>query len=174
MIIPRPTEDEYAPGQLAYIERVPVDVDPLEMMRSQLETVPRLLKPISEAQAYFRYGPDKWSIKEVVGHLSDTERILACRLLRIARADQTPLPGFDEDDYVRTAHFDTRSLASLTDEWGLVRRATLALVTSVQGSAWAQRGIANAWPSSARALAYVIAGHVAHHVDLLQTRYGIG
>lgn len=174
MSIARPTEDEFSPAHFGYISRVPVDLDPVELMRGQLDQASRLLKSVSESQSFFRYAPGKWSIKEVVGHMSDTERILSYRLLRIARGDQTPLPGFDEDDYVRGAHFESRSLASLVDEWGDVRRSTLALVLGVEPGAWMQRGYANANPVSARALAYIIPGHVAHHVDLLRTRYGVG
>lgn len=173
MSIARPSEDEFSPYHLTYISRVPVDLDPVELMRTQINLLSRLMKAVSEAQSFFRYAPHKWSIKEVVGHLSDTERIMSCRLLRIARGDRTPLPGFEEDDYVRAANFDARALSSLVEEWVDVRRATLALVAGIEHSAWMHRGIANTKEVSARALGYIIPGHVAHHIDLLQSRYGL-
>lgn len=128
---------------------------------------------MDESDADATYAPGKWSIKEVAGHIVDTERIMAYRLLRIARGDSTPLPGFEQDDYVRDGNFASRTLANLIEEFRLVRAATLALLQGLDGEALVRRGLADGKPVSARALAYIIAGHERHHLDILQQRYGL-
>jgi len=128
---------------------------------------------VDESDADATYAPGKWSIKEVAGHIVDTERIMAYRLLRIARGDSTPLPGFEQDDYVRDGNFASRTLANLIEEFRLVRAATLALLQGLDGEALVRRGLADGKPVSARALAYIIAGHERHHLDILQQRYGL-
>ena len=171
--VPRPESDEYSPYYAGYISRVPAGADPLAMLREQLAAVPALLSGVGESRAGYRYAPEKWSIKEVVGHLSDCERVFAYRILRIARADETPLPNFDENAYGRTGGFDRRALANLVEEWVSVRGATLSLTGSLDGEAWKRRVLANGKPISARALAYIIPGHVAHHLGVLAERYGV-
>ena len=141
---------------------------------AQIEETANLLRPLSDADAMYRYDRGKWSIKEVVGHLSDIERIMAYRALRIARGDTTALPGFDENAYVPVGKFDTRSLADLVGELRTARAATLALLRTFDADAWVRRGTANGKPVSVRALAFMIPGHERHHVEILKTRYRVG
>lgn len=169
----RPEPDEIPSHYVGYIKRVP-EVDPVMVCAAQIEETAALLRGVSEPDAMYRYGRGKWSIKEVVGHLSDVERIMAYRALRIARGDTTPLPSFDENAYVPIAKFDNRSLADLVGELRTVRAATLALLRTFDAEAWLRRGTASGKPVSARALAYVIPGHERHHVEILRTRYGVG
>jgi uncharacterized damage-inducible protein DinB len=168
--IARPLADEYIPYYGKYISLVP-EGDLVETLRKQIAETLSLLRTIPEERASHRYAAGKWSIKEVVGHMADVERIMAYRALRIARADATPLPGFDENAYVPAANFDARPLASLAHEFGEVRRATIAFFETVDPDAAARRGWANNNEISARALAYIIAGHERHHVGILRERY---
>ena len=132
-----------------------------------------MLGTLSEARALHRYAPGKWSVKEVLGHLCDTERIYAYRALRFARNDATPLPGFEEDDYVPAGRFDARPLRDLLDEWQAVRSATLALYRGLDGDALLRRGVANGNLISVRAMAWLAAGHALHHLGVLRERYGV-
>jgi hypothetical protein len=168
--IARPGPDEYAPFYASYIARVP-ETDILQVLASEMEATLALLRSIPEERAGHRYADGKWSIREVVGHLADTERVMSYRALCIARGDATPLPGFDENRYVEEAHFDRRALPDLSDELEMVRRATLGLFGSLPDEAWQRRGTANQAEISVRALAYIIAGHELHHRNLLVSRY---
>jgi DinB superfamily len=168
--IARPQNNEYAPYYARYIDRVP-DGDLVEVLCTQIGETLALLRGIPEDRASYRYEPGKWSIKEVVGHLADVERIMGYRMLRIARGDSTPLPGFDENAYVPAANFDARSLTSLAHEFEQVRGATIAFLETLAPDAAARRGSANNLEISARALAYIIAGHERHHVAILRERY---
>jgi uncharacterized damage-inducible protein DinB len=170
MSIPRPASHEYAPFYARYIEKVP-EGDLPALLEGQAAEVDQLLASLSEAQALHRYAPGKWSIKEMVGHLADAERIMTYRLLRIARGDATPLAGFEEDDYVRAAGFDRRTLTDLRAEFQAVRRATLALIRSLDAEAFARRGTANQNPVTAAALAHILFGHTSHHMSILRDRY---
>lgn len=174
MVIPRPAPDEYHPLYAGYIGLLPGEVDPRDVLRDQLNSVPGLLITVSEDGASHRYAPGKWSIKEVVGHLCDTERILTYRLLRVIRADRTPLPGFEENDYVAAAGFDDRELGDLVSEWEAVRHATLALVESISPDTLVNSTTANDAVITARALLYIVAGHTQHHLEILRARYGVG
>ena len=169
----RPEVDEIPSHFVGYIKLVP-EPDPVIVCAEQIELTAALLRGLSETDALYRYGRGKWSVKEVVGHIADVERIMAYRALRIARGDTTPLPSFDENTYVPVAKFDTRSLADLVGELRTVRAATLALLRTFDADAWRRRGTASGKPVSVRALAYIIPGHERHHVDVLRTRYGIG
>jgi len=169
----RPEPDEMPPHFVGYIKRVP-ELDPVTVCAAQIEDTATLLRPMSDTDALYRYDRGKWSIKEVVGHLADVERIMAYRALRIARGDTTPLPGFDENAYVPVAGFDTRSLVGLIGELRTARAATLALLRTFDGDAWRRRGTASGKPVSVRALAFMIPGHERHHVEILRTRYGVG
>ncbi len=171
--VPRPNNDEFAPFYADYIQQVSSGEDSIQELAKQRERVRHLLAGVSEVQAGFRYAPDKWSVKEVIGHMGDTERVFAYRLLRIARGDETPLPGFDEKSYVGVARFDERALADLVADWVAVRNATIVLVRGLGPTAWERRGLANGYPVSARALFYIILGHVDHHCQVLQQRYGL-
>jgi len=168
--IPRPAAQEYAPFYARYIEKVP-EGDLPALLESQAAELARLLQGLDEAKALSRYAPGKWSIKETVGHLADGERVLAYRLLRIARGDATPLAGYEEDDYVQAACFDERPLPELLAEFQAVRKATLFLVKSLDSAAFARLGTANGNPFTAAALAHIIFGHVAHHLAILRERY---
>ncbi len=168
--IARPQSDEYIPYYGKYIALVP-EGDLVETLRTQIGETLSLLRTIPEERASHRYAPGKWSIKEVIGHMSDVERIMTYRALRIARGDTTPLPGFDENAYVPAANFEARTLASLANELEAVRRAAVAFFETLDADAAARRGSANGNPISARALAYIIAGHELHHVAILRERY---
>jgi hypothetical protein len=118
-----------------------------------------------------RYAPGKWSVKEVIGHLCDAERIFSYRALRIARGDKTPLAGFNENEYVPNGNFESRSTAGLLEEFAAIRAATLIMMRSFDEAAWARRGISGEKEISVRALAYIICGHERHHLAILRDRY---
>ena len=168
----RPGPDEFAPYYARYIDRVPPG-SLLDLLDEQLPTVLDAMDSVDEDRASHRYAEGKWSIRQVIGHIADTERVMAYRALRIARADATPLPGFDENPYVENANFDQRSLLSLADEWAIVRRATLALFQGLDPQVQTRRGTASDNPVSVRALACIIHGHVDHHLAILRERYGV-
>ena len=167
----RPGADEYAPSLAGYVARIAQGEDIMDALTAQHDEVRAWLNGISESRGGYRYAPDKWSIKQVVGHLSDTERVFAYRALRIGRGDATPLPAFDDQSYVPEQRADDRALADLTQEWGAVRQATLALYRNLPPGAWVRRGSASGQPISVRALGYVIAGHVRHHLEVPEARY---
>lgn len=169
----RPHDDEFAPFYAGYVARVP-EGDVLALLSEQGDETQRRLGGLSTDQALYRYAPGKWSVKEVLGHLADAERIFAYRALRIARGDETPLPGFDENLYVPAGNFDQRDLAHLLAELATVRAATLSLLRTLDDAAWRRRGLCNNHPVSVRALAFIVAGHELHHVNVLAERYGLG
>jgi uncharacterized damage-inducible protein DinB len=166
----RPASTEYDPYYSRYIEQVP-EGDVLGTLGWQMGDTLAFIRGLPEAAGDSRYAPGKWSVKEVLGHIADTERIFAYRALRIARGDTTPLPGYEQDDYVRAAHFDRRPLAALASEFESVRNATLSLFRSLDAAALLRRGVANEVEVTPRALAYIIAGHERHHLEILRTRY---
>ena len=168
-----PAPDEYDPYYQRYVAHVPGG-RVLDRLADQQSEFAGVFGGLSEEAALHRYAPGKWSVKEVLGHLTDTERMFAHRALRFARADETPLPGFDENAYVPAANFDRRPVSSLLGEWNAVRAATLALFDGLEPAAWARRGMANGVPVSVRALAYITAGHADHHLGVLRERYGVG
>lgn len=169
-LIPRPAEDEYAPYYGRYISRVP-DGDLCVILASQLADTLALVRAIPEQRGTHRYADGKWSIKEVIGHLSDCERIMSYRALRFARADQTPLPGFEQNDYVPPGGFDRRTLQDLSEELAAVRQATLHLLQHLDSAAFTRGGTASGNRVTVRALAYIIAGHERHHVEILKAKY---
>lgn len=171
--LPRPGPDEFTPFYAGYVAKVP-DGDVLRFLETQLRETRTLFSTIPEGRGDHRYQEGKWSIKEVIGHLCDAERIFTCRALRFARNDRTDLPGFDENAYVPAGQFGRRTMASMVDEFAQVRDATLALVRSFDAEAGARRGTANGKEISVRALVWVTAGHVAHHVGVLRERYAVG
>jgi len=168
--VARPEAGEYDPYYERYISLV-TGTDILGTLESQRRQMLLLLSGCDEADADFRYAPDKWSVKEVLGHVCDTERIFAYRALRFARADRTPLPGYEQDDYARIANFDARNISDLAADFASVRAATIALLRSFDAEAWQRRGSANDNEVSVRALAHIIAGHELHHVAILRERY---
>jgi hypothetical protein len=170
LTISRPEETEYASYYGKYVSLVAGD-DILSALNRQLSETLALLRSVSEAQAGSRYAAGKWSIKELVGHIIDAERIFAYRALRFARNDKTPVPGFEQDDYIRNASFDACSFGDLAAEFESVRRSTIFLFGHLDGEAWMRRGVASESEVSVRALAYIIAGHELHHVGILRDRY---
>jgi hypothetical protein len=170
--IPRPTASEYGPFYRDYIASVPGE-DAWPVLDAQADAADRALASLSNERALHRYASGKWSVKEVVGHLIDCERIFAYRALRFARADATPLPSFDENRYVVAGRFDTRSMGDVVDDFRVVRASTLALFRSLEDDALLQSGVANEQRLSVRALAWVAAGHAQHHLDVLRERYGV-
>jgi hypothetical protein len=173
LAIPRPSTDEAAPFYQRYILQVRHE-NIVEQLISQLQDLETLFGGVDPAQGHERYAPGKWSVQEVVGHITDAERIFSYRLLRIARGDATPLPGFDENAYVPAAEFDQQTLPSLIRGFRTVRHSTIHLVETIPQAAWSRRGEASGTGISARALAYIVVGHVTHHLDVLGERYGIG
>jgi len=166
----RPEATEYADYYANYISKVPGS-DVLGVLESQRLQMLQLFAGRSERDGSFRYAPGKWTVKEVLGHITDTERIFTYRALRFARADQTPLPGFEQDDYVRSGAFGERTLAGLAEEFGAVRSASVGLFRSFNEAAWPRRGLANQKEMTVRALAFMTAGHQIHHRIILEERY---
>lgn len=166
----RPDADEYAPYYGRYVSLLG-DGDILVLLRRRREELNALLGSLDESRALHRYAPGKWSVKEVIGHLTDAERVFAHRALRFARSDQTPLPGFEENDYVRAARFDRRTLASLLAEYNAARASHLLFFEGLDEEAWMKRGTANDVPFTVRALANIIAGHDLHHQRILAEHY---
>lgn len=160
---------EYAPYYGTYIGPI-ADQDITALLISQGQALDAL-RSLDELAALHRYAPDKWSVKEVVGHITDAERVFAYRMLRIARGDATPLAGFDQQPYVEAAHFDRRPMSALVDSFRATRASTLALMAELNDDAWARMGVASGFPVSARALAYIIAGHATHHIKILRDKY---
>jgi len=166
----RPEPGEYAPYYETYISKVKGS-DILSILEAQRLQMAQLFAAHSERDGNFRYAPDKWTVKEALGHVIDSERIFVYRALRIARGDQTPLPGFEQDDYVRGGNFSVRTLVELAEEFELVRLATVAFFKSLQKEAWQRRGVANEKEVTVRALAFIVAGHELHHRLILEERY---
>ena len=165
-----PATTDYASYYGRYVSLVP-EGDILATLTGQLDATLALLRGIDEEKAGHRYAPDKWSIKELVGHITDAERIFAYRALRFARNDRTELSGFEQDDYIRYANFDDCRLSDLVEEFEHVRRANLQMLGHLDAEAWQRRGVASGSEVSVLALAYIMAGHEKHHVQILKTRY---
>ena len=169
----KPQAGEYGLHFGKYIELIsgPDIIGPL---RTQFAASMSTLHAVSEADSLKRYAEGKWSLREVVGHVTDTERIMAYRALRIARNDATPLPTFDQDAYINAAKFDERTWPGLLDEWDSTRRSNLMLFEGLPDEAWTRMGTASGHSISVRALAYIIAGHELHHMRIVRERYLAG
>ena len=166
-----PDASEYAPYYGRYISLMNAD-DILAALEEQAQETRAVLSGLSDADEDYRYAPEKWSIKEVLGHVIDAERVFAYRALRIARNDRTPLPGFEQDDYVRYGGFAEQRLADLIEEFVCVRRSNLMLFRQFSPEAWMRVGVADQKEISVRAIAYIIAGHELHHRQVLKEKYG--
>jgi len=166
----RPRFGDYPEYHAQYVDQVPHG-DVLEILAQQLDSSLTLLRGIDEQHAGHRYAPGKWSIKELVGHVVDIERVFAYRALVFARGDKTPLPGVEQDDLVAGGHFETRSLASLCTELEHLRRSNLALFESLSSEVLTRRGEASGFEMTVRAILFIIAGHERHHVTVLRERY---
>jgi hypothetical protein len=167
-----PEASEYAPYYERYVALVRGG-DILDVLARQADEVGRTLSGVAEEGAGYRYAPDKWTIREVVGHWTDAERVFAYRALAFARGEQTPLPSFDENEYARRSGHDAVPLPELLEEFASVRGATVALLRHLSPEAWQRRGVASGKVVSVRALAFIMAGHVQHHLAILRDRYRI-
>ena len=170
MSISKPLEGEYNPYYHEYTRRVPAG-DVLLFMETQLAETLVLLRGLSEAEVTARPAPDEWNIKQIVGHMSDTERIFAYRALRFARGDETDLPGYYQNPYVENGHFEERSLADLLDEFVAIRKSNLYLFRNFITEDTLRSGIVSGNPISVRALIYICAGHEHHHMESIRTVY---
>ena len=166
----RPAATEYLPYYSRYIDLVPEE-DAMAALKSQLRETIAFLNCISNEESVSRYAPGKWSVREVLGHVIDTERIFAYRALRIGRGDKTPLAGYEQDDYICGAAFDKVRWSALIEEFELVRRSNLLLFSGFTEDAWMRTGTANNAAVSARALAWIIAGHEIHHRNIIESKY---
>ncbi|MFJ5714372.1 DinB family protein [Neobacillus sp. NPDC093127] len=169
-MLQRPLENEYPEYYVPYVNLVSDD-DLLLILKENLAEVTALFEGISEDNGQFRYALGKWSIKEVLGHMADTERIMSYRLLRIGRGDQTPLAGFDENDFIAGAQFDHLPNKNILEDFAATRNATITLIQNMSENAWARKGLANETEITTRAIAYIIAGHAIHHLKIIHERY---
>lgn len=165
----RPQANEHAPYYKTYMDTVSDNV--IAELEHQVNSFPSFLKGLTQDKATYAYSEGKWTIMELVGHVIDTERIMAYRALRIARADLTPLPGFEENDYVANAHFAERNMDSLAEEFAILRKANMYLIKSFNDDEINRIGTSNGSPMSVRALIYILAGHVNHHRRIIEERY---
>ncbi|CAN5505205.1 DinB family protein [soil metagenome] len=166
----RPSKDEYAEYYETYISLVE-ETDIVAAMQNQLQEIEQFFAGISEEKSLYAYAEGKWTIKEVIGHLSDGEKIFAYRALRISRADKTPIEGFEQDGYIENSNFNSMKLADLVEEFVLSRKLTLILFKNLTEEAWTRIGTANNDTISVRALAYIMVGHIRHHIKILRERY---
>lgn len=166
----RPDRSEYDPYYEHYVSLVE-DRDIIDTLASQPTILRDLLTAVPEEKGSFAYADGKWSIKEVLGHLIDGERMFAYRLLRISRGDQTPIEGFEQDGYIENAHSNDRSFADLLEEFSLLRRANMIFFNNLRDEAWSRVGTANNVRISVRALVYIMAGHIEQHLGILRERY---
>ena len=166
----RPDASEYAAYAKAYVDLVAGD-DVLHALRTLVDETVGLLQPLGEGGSATAYAPGKWTVKQVLGHIIDTERVFAYRALCVARNDATPLPGFEQDDYVRFGPFEHCAFASLLDEFRVVRAGTVALFRDLQPEHWMRRGVANKFNVTVRGLAFCTAGHELHHRKILREKY---
>lgn len=164
----RPSEEEYAGDAGAYIRLVP-EGNIIDILLAQEKQMTELLSSLTESQSVFRYAEGKWMLKEVVGHIADSERVMTYRLLRFARGDQTPLPGFDQELFIPP--FGSWTTAQLAEDYRAVRQSTITLLRGLPTEAWSRKGTANNVSITARALAYGIAGHELHHMGVIRNRY---
>ncbi|WP_214627647.1 DinB family protein [Paenibacillus agaridevorans] len=164
----RPSEEEFAGDVGEYIRLVP-EGNIIDILLAQEKQMTELLASLTDSQSTYRYAEGKWMLKEVVGHIADSERVMTYRLLRFARGDQTPLPGFDQELFIPP--FGSWTTAQLAEDYRAVRQSTTTLLTGLPTEAWSRKGTANNVSISARALAYGIAGHELHHMGVIRNRY---
>jgi hypothetical protein len=169
----QPLESEYAPYYQGYVAQVNED-EILPVLRSQLDALDVLLGRVGPERETYRYAEGKWSIREIVGHLIDAERVFGYRAFCIARGEKQNLPGFEQNDYILTAPYDRIDLEDLLSEFRLVRLSNLAMFRTLDEEAWARIGTANENQVSVRALAFIMAGHARHHMGVLRERYELG
>jgi uncharacterized damage-inducible protein DinB len=170
-LIPKPSTDEYAPYAAMYVDLVPNDGRILRHLSDNFKAVQQLVGTLSETQLLHRYAPGKWTIKEVLVHMVDDERIYAYRAMCFARGEQQALPGFEQEDYAANSGANERSMESIMEEYEAVRRSTIALFSSFTDEALARWGNANGYMCTVRGLLYHLAGHELHHINLIRSRY---
>lgn len=168
----RPGTDEFAPFYAGYMSLVP-EQDVLSILSAQSSDLEEIVRAVPPEKESFRYAPDKWSIREVFGHMGDAERVLGYRALCISRLDRTPLPGFDEKHYVANGGFGERTLEDLLSELTALREGNLGLLRGLDERQWRHVGNANGSNVSVRAIAFIIAGHLRHHIGVLRDRYQV-
>ena len=173
MTLGQPLESEYAPDYQGYVAHVSED-EILPVLRSQLDALDVLLGRVGPERETFRYAEGKWSIREIVGHLIDGERVFGYRAFCIARGESQNLPGFEQNDYILTAPYDRIDLEDLLAELRLVRLSNIAMLRNLDEEAWMRIGTANDNQVSVRALAFIMAGHARHHMGVLRERYELG
>jgi DinB family protein len=166
----RPNENEYAPDYQSYINQVN-EADILPVLRAQMDDLDVLLERVAPEKETYRYAEGKWSIREIVGHLIDGERVFGYRAFSIARGEQQNLPGFEQDEYMLTAPYHNIELEDLLSELRLIRLGNIAMFRTLDEASWSRVGTANANPVSVRAIAFIMAGHVRHHMNVLRERY---
>lgn len=171
-MLTRPESDEFFEYYGRYIDQVP-NRPVLDVLDEQRDTMRSVLGHLPPDRAGYRYAPDKWTIADVVQHLSDAERIFAYRALRVGRGDETPLPSWDENAYATRTDTSRLSIPVLLDDWETARASTLSLFRTFDHEMWTRRGTASGHTITPRALAYIIAGHTAHHLSILLERYGV-
>lgn len=171
-MVGRPSEREHAPYYTRYVSLVP-ETDIMSVLEVQTQDLGSSLGTVPPGREGYSYAPGKWSIREVVGHIADTERLLGYRAFCISRGEQAPLPGFDENAYVARSTYAQRSLSDLIEEFSLVRRANLCVFEGLELAGWEQVGTANGNLVSVRAVAFVMAGHVRYHTNILRERYAV-
>ena len=166
-----PEADEYAPFYSDYIQRAHLRGDVFAGLSEQIKELHSALDGLTDTQARFKPGPEEWSIKEVIGHLNDVERVFSYRVLRISRGDATPLPGFEQEEYVAAAGFDESSLEDLVSEFESLRHANLIAIRNMAPEAIERCGTASGVAVSVRALIHMLVGHVDHHMASLHEKY---
>lgn len=166
----KPELEKFPDYTRGYIKLIP-EGDIVDILSNQLETTHNLLSKVTKGQADYRYEEGKWTLSEVLGHLTDTERIMSYRILRIARGDTSPLLGFDENEFVKEASFSVRTMAELLEDYQNVRRATISLLKGLPQHSLDYRGKANGFDVSVESIAYMIAGHELHHLNIIKERY---
>ncbi|MBE2280587.1 MAG: DinB family protein [Ignavibacteriaceae bacterium] len=171
--MPKPSKTEFAAFYQRYMDLISDDVDIIEFIRVQKIDFLNSLRHIEPEQGDFAYAPGKWSIKQLLGHINDTERIMGYRALSIARGEEQSLPGFDQDKYVVTGQFEKRKLSNLISEFEALREANLLLFETFSEEEINKTGMANNYFISVNALLHIIAGHVAHHSRILKEKYGM-
>ena len=171
-VIPRPEAGEFAPFYADYVGLV-TEPDVLAVLARQPDEIARLARGLTPEGERHRYGPEKWSVREILGHITDGERVFGYRAFCISRGDRTPLPGFDENTYVAASGYDQRPAAELAADFGMARASNLAVLRALPADRFANVGTANGKPVSLRALAFIMAGHVRHHLGVLRDRYGV-
>ncbi len=166
----KPEKNEYGEWHAGYVALVPEE-DILAALTSQVNDIKQLTGPVTEEKGAYAYAEGKWTIKELVGHINDAERIFAYRALRIARGDQTPLSGFEQDVYIPTGRFNERTVAGLVEEFVLLRSSNIKLFENLEDAAWLRMGNASGYDISVRAIAHIMVGHVRHHANILKEFY---